>query len=117
MNKKNKRLRRAIRCRLKLRELNKVRLCIHKTSKHIYAQVISGDGSSTLVSASTIENKISSLINYTGNKIAAELVGRVIAERCIAKSINHVSFDRSGFKFHGRIKALAASARENGLEF
>jgi large subunit ribosomal protein L18 len=117
MNKKKKRLRRAMRCRLKLRELNKVRLCIHRTSRHIYAQVVSSDNSTILVAASTAENEISSLISYTGNKIAAEMVGKVIAERCIEKSINHVSFDRSGFKFHGRIKALASSARKNGLVF
>jgi large subunit ribosomal protein L18 len=117
MNKKKKRLRRAMRCRLKLRELNKVRLCIHRTPRHIYAQVISSNNSTILVAASTIENGISGSITHTGNKIAAEMVGKVIAERCIAKSINHVSFDRSGFKFHGRIKALASSARKNGLVF
>lgn len=106
-----------MRTRLKLRELNKVRLCVYKTSKHMYAQVFSGNGSYVLTSASTLEGSIKKLINYTGNISAAVIVGKVIAQRCIEKSITEVSFDRSGFKFHGRVKALAASARENGLKF
>jgi large subunit ribosomal protein L18 len=117
INKKKNRLRRAMRNRLKLKELNQIRLCVHKTPNHIYAQVISGDGGSVLAAASTLEDNIKKTFNHTGNIPAATLVGKIIAERCINNSVKFVSFDRSGFSFHGRIKALATSAREHGLIF
>lgn len=117
MNKRTIRLRRAQRTRIKLRELNKVRLCINKTSRNIYAQVISSDGSQVLVSASTVEKLIREDIHHGGNISSAEIIGRKIAERSVEKGIVDVSFDRSGFRYHGCIKALANSARKYGLNF
>lgn len=117
MSKKNDRIRRAKRTRMKLRELKQVRLCVHRTPKHIYAQVISGDGCQVLAAASTVESVLKSNFNYAGNVAAAEALGKIIAERAVEKGIKKVAFDRSGFKYHGRVKALADSARGNGLEF
>lgn len=117
MNKKASRLRKARRTRLKLRELNHTRLCVYRTPKHIYAQIISGDGSKVLASASTLEKAIKSECKYTGNTSASSVVGKVIAQRCVEKGITKVAFDRSGYKYHGRVKALADAARENGLQF
>ena len=117
MDKKIARLRRAKRTRIKLKELNQVRLCIHRTPKHMYAQIISGDGSQILAQASTLEQVVRGDCAYTGNITAAISVGKVIAERSIDKGVEQVSFDRSGFRYHGRVKALADSARENGLKF
>lgn len=112
--KKIARLRRAKRTRMKIRELGHTRLTVNRTSQHIYAQVISGDGTSVIVSASTNEK------NYQGptsNKEAAAAIGKLIAERAKEKGITRVAFDRSGFKYHGRIQALAEAARESGLQF
>jgi len=117
MNKKIARLRRAMRMRIKLRELNQVRLCVHRTSRHMYAQIIAGNSSRILFSASTVENTIKQDCQYTGNISSAVLVGTVIAKRAVEKGITKVAFDRSGFKYHGRVKALADAARENGLKF
>jgi large subunit ribosomal protein L18 len=94
-----------------------VRLCVNRTPRHIYAQVIAGDGGQTLVSASTVEPALRELTGYGGNTKAAAVVGKVLAERAREKGIQRVAFDRSGFKFHGRVKALAEAAREHGLEF
>ena len=111
------RLRRARRSRAKIKELGVPRLCVHRTPCHIYAQIISPAGAKTEITASTLESAIKKEIGYGGNIAAAAVVGRLIAERAIAKGVDQVAFDRSGFKYHGRIKALADSARENGLKF
>ncbi|MGN0921179.1 MAG: 50S ribosomal protein L18 [Cellvibrio sp.] len=113
--KKDARLRRARRARAKIRELGVTRLAIHRTPRHIYAQVISGDGSKVVASASTLDKDLRS--GKTGNVDAAKAVGALIAERAKAAGVTQVAFDRSGFKYHGRVKALADAAREGGLEF
>lgn len=113
--KKLSRLRRARRARAKIRELGTTRLSIHRTPRHIYAQVIAGDGSKVLASASTLDKNLRS--GKTGNADAAKAVGLLIAERAKAAGITQVAFDRAGFKYHGRVKALADAAREGGLEF
>ncbi len=117
MDKKSSRLRRARRARAKIRELGTYRLAVHRTPKHIYAQVIAPNGSEVLASASTLDAEVKKEAAATGNADAAKAVGRMVAERAKSAGINHVAFDRSGFKYHGRIKALADAARENGLEF
>lgn len=117
MEKKQSRLKRALKLRSKIRKLNTIRLSIHKTSQHIYAQVISGDGTTTLASASTTQSEIRSAVKNTGNIEAAAEVGKYIAQKAIAAGITEVAFDRSGFKYHGRVKALADAAREAGLKF
>ena len=117
MDKKQVRMKRAIKLRCKIRKLNVTRLSVHKTSQHIYAQVISGDGCQTIVSASTVQSEIKSVLENTGNVKAAIEVGKRIAQKAIAAGITEVAFDRSGFKYHGRVKALADAAREAGLKF
>ena len=117
MDKKNTRLKRATKLRCKIRQLNSERLSVHKSSQHIYAQVISGDGSKTIVSASTNQAEIKSGLKHTCNIAAAIEVGKNIAQKALAAGITEVAFDRSGFKYHGRIKALADAAREAGLKF
>ena len=113
--KKQARIRRARRSRLKMRELGSVRLCVNRTPRHIYAQVISADGGKVLASASTVEKALRE--GATGNVEAASKVGALIAERAKEAGVTQVAFDRSGFKYHGRLKALADAAREGGLEF
>ncbi|VFP78643.1 50S ribosomal protein L18 [Candidatus Erwinia haradaeae] len=115
MDKKSSRLRRATRVRCKLKALGAIRLVVHRTPHHIYAQIITPSGSDVLVSASTVEKVIRDNLMYTGNKKAAENVGKIIAERALEKGITRVSFDRSGFQYHGRIQVLADSARSAGL--
>ena len=117
MDKKNARLRRAKRLRINTRKFNKVRLCIFRTAQHIYAQVIAGDGTQVLTSASTLEKSIRINSQYGGNVSAAKIVGEAIAKRALSLDIIKVVFDRSGFKYHGRIKALADAARQHGLSF
>lgn len=117
MDKKEQRMRRARRARAKIRELGAVRLCVHRTPRHIYAQVTTPDGSSVLASASSVEKSLRGGKGYTGNVDTAAAVGKAIAERAKAAGINRIAFDRSGFRYHGRVKALADAARENGLEF
>ncbi len=117
ISKKTSRLRRAKRTRAKIKELAVSRLCINRTPKHIYAQVISPCGSKVLASASTLDKELRSALKYTGNADAAKKVGELIAKRAASASIQKVAFDRSGFKFHGRIKALADAAREGGMNF
>jgi len=117
MNKKQVRIKRATKIRCKIRKLGTTRLSIHKTSQHIYAQIISGDGAQTLASASTVQAGIKSGLEHTGNIKAAIEVGKQIAEKAIAAGITEVAFDRSGFKYHGRVKALADAARDAGLKF
>ncbi len=113
--KKETRLRRARKARLKMRELETVRLSVYRSSQHIYAQVISADGAKVLASASTLDKELRD--GATGNVDAAKKVGQLVAERAEAAGVTQVAFDRSGFKYHGRVKALADAAREGGLEF
>ncbi|WP_394571036.1 50S ribosomal protein L18 [Citrobacter amalonaticus] len=116
MDKKSARIRRATRARRKLKELGATRLVVHRTPRHIYAQVIAPNGSEVLA-ASTVEKAIAEQLKYTGNKDAAAAVGKAVAERALEKGIKDVSFDRSGFQYHGRVQALADAAREAGLQF
>lgn len=113
--KKESRLRRARRARAKIRELGVERLCVNRTPRHIYAQIISADGGRVLVSASTLDKSLRE--GATGNVDAAIKVGALLAERAKEAGISQVAFDRSGFKYHGRVKALADAAREGGLKF
>jgi large subunit ribosomal protein L18 len=117
LDKKQNRLRRARRGRAKIRELKANRLSIHRTPQHIYAQVIGGDGAKVLASASTLEAEVRKGIKNGGNVEAAAIVGARIAEKAKAAGIDTVAFDRSGFRYHGRVKALADAAREAGLKF
>lgn len=116
-SKKKSRLHRAKRARFKIRELVADRLCVHRTSKHIYAQVISPCGSKVLASASTVEKEVKDEAGYGGDKKAAAVVGAKVAERALSAGVQKVAFDRSGFKYHGRVKALADAVREGGVEF
>lgn len=111
------RLRRARKTRSRISRLGAVRLCINRTPRHIYAQVLSADGSTTIVAASTLDKALRSELGYGGNAQAAAVIGRAIAERAKEKGITQVAFNRSGYKYHGRVKALADAAREAGLEF
>jgi large subunit ribosomal protein L18 len=117
MDKKTSRLKRALKLRCKIRQLGANRLTIHRTSQHIYAQVLSKDGSTTLASASTTQADIKAVVKSTSNTEAAIAVGKMVAERAVAAGVTEVAFDRSGFKYHGRVKALADAAREAGLKF
>jgi len=117
MDKKASRLKRALKMRSKIKKIGVNRLTIHKTSQHIYAQVISQDGTHTLASASTTQAEIKASIKSTGNIEAAAEVGKFIAQKAMAAGVTEVAFDRSGFKYHGRVKALADAAREAGLKF
>ena len=113
--KKETRLRRARKARLKMHELQAVRLCVYRSSQHMYAQVITADGGKVLASASTLDKELRD--GATGNIDAATKVGQLVATRAKAAGVSQVAFDRSGFKYHGRVKALAEAAREAGLEF
>lgn len=115
MDKKQNRLRRARKTRAKIRELEVPRLSVHRTAQHIYAQVIGPDGGTVLVSASTIQDDLRKSLKSTSNIEAAQAVGKAIADKAKSAGIEQVAFDRSGFRYHGRIKALADAAREQGL--
>jgi len=117
MDKKESRLRRARRARARIKTLGANRLCVHRTPRHIYAQIISPEGDRVLASASTLDKDVRKDVEKTGGAAAAAVVGKVVAERARAAGITQVAFDRSGFKYHGRVKALADAARESGLEF
>ncbi|ORU90165.1 MAG: 50S ribosomal protein L18 [Cycloclasticus sp. symbiont of Poecilosclerida sp. M] len=117
MNKKTSRLRRAAKTRGRIREVGVDRLSVHRTPRHIYAQITSADGSKVLVAASTLSSDVKKTVKTPGNAEAASAVGKAIAERATKAGVTKVAFDRSGFKYHGRVKALAEAARENGLEF
>lgn len=117
MDKKTARLRRGLRARVKIRELGMHRLCIHRTPRHIYAQIIAPNGDHVLAAASTLEKALRESLEGTGNIAAAQAVGKAIAEKAKAAGIEEVAFDRSGFRYHGRVKALADAAREHGLRF
>jgi large subunit ribosomal protein L18 len=114
--KKERRLRRALKTRIRIRELGAVRLTVHRTPRHIYAQLVDASGGKVLAAASTVQEEVSKGLKGTGNVEAAKAVGRAIAERGKAAGLSRVAFDRSGFQYHGRIKALADAAREAGLE-
>jgi len=116
MDKKSSRLRRSRRPRAKIRELAVQRLTVHRTPRHIYAQVIAPNGSEVMASASTVQADIKGSVKSTSNIDAAAAVGKSIAEKAKAAGITSVAFDRSGFQYHGRIKALADAAREAGLQ-
>jgi large subunit ribosomal protein L18 len=113
--KKQSRIRRARRSRLKMRELGATRLCVTRTPRHIYAQVISADGAKVLAAASTVEKDLRETSG--GNIAAAEKVGTLIAQRATEAGVTEVAFDRAGYQYHGRVKALADAAREGGLKF
>ncbi len=117
MDKKESRLRRARKTRAKIAELKVFRLCIHRSNCHIYAQVYSSCGTKVLASASTVEPDVRTQLPNGGNIDAAKVVGKLIAERAKAQGVTEVAFDRSGFRYHGRVKALAEAAREGGLQF
>lgn len=118
MDKKASRMRRAARARAKIRELRVCRLTVHRTPRHMYAQIIAEDNEAVITTASTLEKSIAAEIDKgTGNIAAAAVVGKYIAERAKEKGVEQVAFDRSGFRYHGRVKALADAAREHGLTF
>jgi len=118
MNKKVARLRRSRRTRAKLRELDIYRLCVHRTPRNIYAQIIAptNGGDRVIASASTLDPEIRTQISTGGNSAAAAIVGKKIAERAVVAGVKYAGFDRSGFRYHGRIRVLAEAARENGLK-
>lgn len=111
------RARRAKRVTKHIKSLGQVRLTIHRTPRHIYAQIISGDGQATLAAASTVEKDLAKGLKFTGNVAAAESIGAVIAERALKAGVDTVAFDRAGYLYHGRVKALAEAARKAGLKF
>jgi len=117
MDKKSARLRRARKTRAKIAELKMVRLCVNRTNSHIYAQIIDAAGGKVLVSASSVEADVRKDVANGGNASAAAAIGKRIAEKAKGLGIETVAFDRSGFNYHGRVKALADAARENGLKF
>jgi len=116
-DKRQARLRRARRARMKIREIGINRLCVYRSPRHIYAQLLDKDGARVLTSVSTVEAEVRASVGNGGNVSAAQVVGKRIAEKAKAIGITSVAFDRSGFRYHGRIKALAEAARENGLKF
>ena len=117
MDKKQSRLRRSRKPRAKIRELRVHRLSVHRTAQHIYAQVIAPDGGNIVAAASTLQKDVRGDLKSTGNIDAAKAVGAAIAKRAIDAGVDKLAFDRSGFRYHGRIKAVADAAREAGLKF
>ena len=117
MDKKTARLRRAKKARAHIRRLGVPRLTVHRSGRHIYAQVISARGGDVVAAASTVQKDISTGLKSTNNKDAAKAVGKAIAEKAVAAGISNVAFDRSGYRYHGRIAELADAARESGLKF
>ena len=117
MDKKQSRLRRAVATRKKIAELRVHRLAVHRTNLHIYANIISPEGDRVLVSASTVEPEMRTQLEKSGTVAAATAIGQRVAEKAKAAGIETVAFDRSGFRYHGRVKALAEAAREAGLKF
>ncbi len=117
MNKKIARIRRAKKARLHIRRLGMPRLTVHRSGRHIYAQVIDAEGGTVLAAASTLQKAVRESLTGTNNREAAKAVGKAVAEKAVAAGIKDVAFDRSGFKYHGRVKELADAAREGGLQF
>ena len=116
-DKKPSRLRRAAKTRARIRRQEAVRLMVHRTNQHIYAQVVAADGAKIIATASTAEKEVRAQLPNGSNKEAAALVGKRIAEKAKAAGVTEVAFDRAGFRYHGRVKALAEAARESGLKF
>jgi large subunit ribosomal protein L18 len=118
MSAKNEaRLRRARQTRLKIRQVGAVRLTVHRTNTHIYAQLISASGDKVLATASSVEKEVRAQLKHGANRKAAELIGQRIAAKAKEKGIEKVAFDRAGYRYHGRVKALAEAARAGGLKF
>lgn len=117
MDKKASRLRRAAKTRVRIARHNAVRLTVHRTNQHIFAQVVDATGGKVLAAASTLEKEVREKQPNGSNKAAAALVGARIAEKARAAGVSEVAFDRAGFRYHGRVKALADAAREGGLKF
>jgi large subunit ribosomal protein L18 len=117
MDKKSARLRRARKTRAKIAELKVTRLTVFRSNCHIYAQIIDASGGKVLASASTVEPEVRKQVSNGGNISAAALIGGRIAEKAKSLGIQEVAFDRAGYQYHGRIKALAEAAREHGLKF
>ena len=117
MDKKTARLRRAKKTRSHIRRLGMPRLTVHRSGRHIYAQVITAEGGSVIAAASTVQKDLRTDLTSTSNKDAAKAVGKAVAERAVAAGISDVAFDRSGYRYHGRVAELADAAREGGLKF
>jgi large subunit ribosomal protein L18 len=117
MEKKRARLRRAKKTRSHIRRLGVPRLTVHRSGRHIYAQVIDGQGGSVIAAASTVQKDVRTGLSSTSNKDAAKAVGKAVAERAVAAGVSEVAFDRSGYRYHGRVAELANAARESGLKF
>ena len=111
------RLRRARETRIRIREAGAARLTVHRTNAHIYAQIVSPSGDKVLATASTVDKDLRGQLKHGGNRKAAELVGQRIAEKAKQAGIAAVAFDRAGYRYHGRVKALAEAARAGGLKF
>ena len=117
MDKKTARLRRAKKVRAHIRRLGVPRLTVHRSGRHIYAQVITAEGGNVVATASTVQKDVGAGLKSTNNKDAAKAVGKAVAEKAVAAGISNVAFDRSGYRYHGRIAELADAAREGGLKF
>jgi len=117
MEKKTARLRRAKKTRAHIRRLGKPRLTVHRSGRHIYAQVIAAEGGTVVASASTVQKDLRTGLKSTSNKDAAKAVGKAVAEKAVAAGVSDVAFDRSGYRYHGRVAELADAAREAGLKF
>ena len=117
MDKKTARLRRAKKARSHIRRLGVARLTVHRSGRHIYAQVIAPQGGNVIAAASTVQKDVRTGLSSTSNKDAAKAVGKAVAEKAVAAGITDVAFDRSGYRYHGRIAELADAAREGGLKF
>ena len=117
MEKKTARLRRAKKTRSHIRRMGIPRLTVHRSGRHIYAQVIAAQGGSVIAAASTVQKDLRTDLTSTSNKDAAKAVGKAVAERAVAAGVSDVAFDRSGYRYHGRVAELADAARENGLKF
>ena len=117
MNKREARVRRARKTRIRIALQRATRLVVSRSNCHIYAQIVAPTGDKVLASASTLEAEVRKDVKNGGNKIAAALVGKRIADRAKALGIESVAFDRSGYRYHGRVQALADAAREHGLKF
>jgi large subunit ribosomal protein L18 len=117
MDKKTARLRRAKKARAHIRRLGVPRLTVHRSGRHIYAQVIAAESGTVIAAASTVQKDVRDGLTSTSNKDAAKAVGKAVAERTIAAGVSAVAFDRSGYRYHGRVAELADAARENGLKF
>jgi large subunit ribosomal protein L18 len=117
MDKKTARLRRARKTRSHIRRLGVPRLTVHRSGRHIYAQIIAAEGGNVIAAASTLQKELRSDLSSTSNKDAAKAVGKAVAEKALAAGVSDVAFDRSGYRYHGRVAELADAAREGGLKF